>query len=843
MTRIKNLTRFPIKEIPVVGDTVIGSDSQNNGKTVNFRIESVGGGASIIQNNRAKVINFGVASSPFDGTPLISNAINALPDLSTDYKTVLEDEIVLFEGWVFTGRRVSTFNTYMIVGNGKGIYGENGDITLTEDDIKLVESSLVTNFPPLADDPNANIIDVGALDGTDVLTVINEEVAGFTVVAGTNWYFEGTVDGNRILYGFKGANGTYGSGNTPMTSDDIFLIFDENNPPIIEPSGLETIDEGNGNGLRVIGRNPDNFGNIGLGAIDLSRSEAASSSYGATGENSFAQGQNVTASGYSSIAAGFDSIASGTFSMSLGFGSTASGYLSTAIGLNNVVSGSYSTSLGASNLHTGLYGSTIGLGLINRSTSTAVVGQGNLDYTNTSGSINVSTAPMFIVGNGSLNAGNPNTVNTRSDAFNVLYNGSVLAPSLTIALINADVTGKMLINKEYFQANSGSSLEGYAESGSQLLGDLLINIGDTTGSGNGNEITIDDVGNELQIISETGYLTIGDPNENGGGVFITMDNSFGVFQVQAGNNGINMGNGGSLEIIGDGLQLRPSSGGSILPNTVGQALVAVDTSGTVEWANVGGGTALVDEGNGVGLVIQNQPSANVGDVGLNAVSLVFSDIAGSFGATATDSIAIGKYATASGLEGIAIGRVATASGLQSSIAIGGNASGLQSIAIKGTASGSETVAIGRFTSATNQGSTAIGYTAVSSGRFATALGYDIDALSRAEIAVGTFATTYTPADVDFFNAADRIFVVGYGQSTGSRADALTILKNGNMGVDINNFEANDTGEKLQVNGKIKAVDVNFSGLPEHADEAAAVTAGLATGDMYQTATGELRIKL
>jgi hypothetical protein len=32
-------------------------------------------------------------------------------------------------------------------------------------------------------------------------------------------------------------------------------------------------------------------------------------------------------------------------------------------------------------------------------------------------------------------------------------------------------------------------------------------------------------------------------------------------------------------------------------------------------------------------------------------------------------------------------------------------------------------------------------------------------------------------------------------------------------------------------------------LPVHADEAAAVTAGLRKGDIYQTATGEVRIKL
>ncbi len=49
--------------------------------------------------------------------------------------------------------------------------------------------------------------------------------------------------------------------------------------------------------------------------------------------------------------------------------------------------------------------------------------------------------------------------------------------------------------------------------------------------------------------------------------------------------------------------------------------------------------------------------------------------------------------------------------------------------------------------------------------------------------------------------------------------------------------------KLHVAGKIQAVDVNFSGLPIYADEAAAIVGGIAFGDLYRTGTGEIRIKL
>ena len=43
--------------------------------------------------------------------------------------------------------------------------------------------------------------------------------------------------------------------------------------------------------------------------------------------------------------------------------------------------------------------------------------------------------------------------------------------------------------------------------------------------------------------------------------------------------------------------------------------------------------------------------------------------------------------------------------------------------------------------------------------------------------------------------------------------------------------------------QVTAAGAVIARLPTHADEAAAVTAGLATGTLYRTATGEVRIKL
>ena len=76
-------------------------------------------------------------------------------------------------------------------------------------------------------------------------------------------------------------------------------------------------------------------------------------------------------------------------------------------------------------------------------------------------------------------------------------------------------------------------------------------------------------------------------------------------------------------------------------------------------------------------------------------------------------------------------------------------------------------------------------------------------------------------------------------NTGSgQQQSMVITGAGDVGIGV----AAPT-EKLEVNGTIKATDINFTGLPTYADEAAATAGGLSTGDMYKTATGELRIKL
>ncbi|PQA91280.1 hypothetical protein SAMN05421796_101136 [Chryseobacterium piscicola] len=103
------------------------------------------------------------------------------------------------------------------------------------------------------------------------------------------------------------------------------------------------------------------------------------------------------------------------------------------------------------------------------------------------------------------------------------------------------------------------------------------------------------------------------------------------------------------------------------------------------------------------------------------------------------------------------------------------------------------------------------------------------AQSVAEVSLGLFGTLYTPQypnaytfNGTWFNdlalSKDRLFNIGNGKApsnfdfqgdvvTGSplavRSDAFTILKNGQVGIDIDNFETNTSTAKLQINGGIK----------------------------------------
>jgi hypothetical protein len=150
--------------------------------------------------------------------------------------------------------------------------------------------------------------------------------------------------------------------------------------------------------------------------------------------------------------------------------------------------------------------------------------------------------------------------------------------------------------------------------------------------------------------------------------------------------------------------------------------------------------------------------------------------AGTVYGTEWDKDNIGLYSFAAGLS-------VTASGL-SSTAIGNGA----------TASGSYSTAIGNSLSALGNNSTAMGVNTLASGNISTAMGFGTRAKAFASTTIGQFNDESDNPDPNTPAASDRIFQIGNAIFP-SRTNALTILRNGNIGVGTLN-----PGQKLSVKG-------------------------------------------
>jgi hypothetical protein len=265
---------------------------------------------------------------------------------------------------------------------------------------------------------------------------------------------------NPILYIdniiFQTGIETFNGVIVPTKTSDLINDGEDGINPFITDLGIVAIiklDEGNGIGYVSEGSDRTLFGNIGRNALDLSLSTGVSTTRGATGEHSVALGDDVTASGYGSMSIGYNNTASGDFSFSQGYTNSSGGY-------SDAVYGTFNTSTEPSNINgyrfiaglrntvdVTLGGVALGNGHHVSSFGTTAVGQASLQ---TSGGANVGTSPMLVVGNGDFNyTGGILNVISRSDAFVVYKSGSVVAPSLTTALIDGEATGKALVTKEW----------------------------------------------------------------------------------------------------------------------------------------------------------------------------------------------------------------------------------------------------------------------------------------------------------------------------------------------------------------------------------------------------------
>lgn len=174
-------------------------------------------------------------------------------------------------------------------------------------------------------------------------------------------------------------------------------------------------------------------------------------------------------------------------------------------------------------------------------------------------------------------------------------------------------------------------------------------------------------------------------------------------------------------------------------------------------------------------------------------------------AYAGSAVAIGSNTTASGNNSVAIGAFAEANSLYAS-AYGAFSQALSSystaIGYSAAVNASSGTALGLLATVNGTRGVAIGSGSIATARDSMAIGEGVESVSIAETSFGYYPTEYTPQGTTAIDADDRAFTLGYGRDDTDRRDAITVLKNGNTAIGINNWEADgDAGSvRLKVLG-------------------------------------------
>ena len=151
----------------------------------------------------------------------------------------------------------------------------------------------------------------------------------------------------------------------------------------------------------------------------------------------------------------------------------------------------------------------------------------------------------------------------------------------------------------------------------------------------------------------------------------------------------------------------------------------------------------------------------------------------------TEAFVGGASSDVTGFTSFAFGRNDTITS-ESSAAFGfdNNAAGYASFtAGRGNiASGNHATAFGFKSKATGSSSFTVNALNTASGDNTAAFGTDMIASSYSEFSIGMNGTAYTPNSTTGYDGSDRIFNIGNGTNTSERSDALTVLKNGRVGI-------------------------------------------------------------
>ncbi|MEY8847654.1 tail fiber domain-containing protein [Psychroserpens sp. XS_ASV72] len=331
----------------------------------------------------------------------------------------------------------------------------------------LVSQPVTIQFAIIQETGNTTVYQEEHNTTTDANGIVIVNIGMGTVLSGNYNTIDWANDSHFLNVQIDSGSGLVDLGTTQFMAVP-YALYAENSGS--SSTGLEALDEGNGDGWRFIGANPINYGNIGLQAVDLSYSGIASGTNGATGSFSLASGAFTTASGLNASALGNATIASGDNATAMGWQSQAVGSTSTSMGYRSVASGDNAFAFGQDTEASGFRSAaggyftestgnhTFAIGDHTRATASNSAAFGFYTLANQNdalvvGRYNASQGGiLFQVGNGTSNV-------LLSNALNVYSSGVVTAPSLTIGQILLS-NPQTLVTREFVETTfieAGSS--------------------------------------------------------------------------------------------------------------------------------------------------------------------------------------------------------------------------------------------------------------------------------------------------------------------------------------------------------------------------------------------------
>ncbi len=528
----------------------------------------------------------------------------------------------------------------------------------------------------------------------------------------------------------------------------------------------------------------------------------------ATGNESFALGSSSSAVGQHSVTLGSGNWAHEQGSIAIGHWNDSHGYRSIAIGNQVESHGSRSIAIGDHVESRGRESISIGSSTITRTFGEVALGILNTDYTPMDSIFFHQNDRLLVVGNGTSNY-------QRSDALIILKSGDTE--------INGQLTLDAGNNDTGFTFPSADGINGQIMSTDGAGTVSWVNAPSSSGPFS----TTGNVTSNTGGVIATNDFVFGsnqlddDPATTEDDARMFFDKSAGVFRAgiatgeqwntaNRGDNSVALGYnaqansnasvalgfephayGMSSGMVAIGYSPAASTGGSVAlgydPTAVGYGAVSLGYE-SFAFGNASvalGQNALVNYVNGIALGRDAEADQEQAiSIGRNAYSVGLESIAIGVESTTTDEgwrgTAIGYQAVASGWNAVSIGTRDTAL-YTHSVAIGYQNEARGSAVSIGADNYAYTgsTAIGGGVFANGSSSTGIGTGVVTDGEYSSSVGSWTITSSQYEVALGAFNTEDPSGIWNEFIPTDRMLVIGNGESTMNRSDALVMLKNGN----------------------------------------------------------------